>query len=404
MLGWALLADTLPIYPLYALLFADTGLSQAQISVLFAIWSATAIVAEVPSGALADRFGRRTAIVAAGVLQAAGYALWVTVPGMAGFAVGFVLWGLGGALVSGAREALLYDGLAAVGARSEYPKVNGWLNAATLIAELPTALAATVLFALGGYRAAGWVSVGLCLAAVVAATRLPEPAPAGHPDLDGDEPGDPDDGPDIRPDDGPADGLGYLATLRTGVREAAARPAVRAVVLAVAVVGGIDAVEEYFPLVTRDLGVPVGLVALAMLPLSVASALGSALAGRADRLRPAALGLLFGASMALLGAGGLLPGVAGMAALAAGYGGYHAVLVVTEARLQQRIEGRARATVTSVAALGVELATFAVYAAWALGGLSVIAGLGMLVAAGLPLLLRAGVSRRPALPVQRRSP
>ena len=129
MLGWALLADAVPLYPLYALLFADSGLSGAQISALFAIWSAVGLVAEVPSGALADRFGRRAALVAAGVLQAVGYALWIgAARTFAGFAAGFVLWGLGGSLVSGAREALLYDGLAAVGAEACYARVNGWVH------------------------------------------------------------------------------------------------------------------------------------------------------------------------------------------------------------------------------------------------------------------------------------
>ena len=97
----------MPIYPLYALLFADTGLSDAQISVLFAVWSVVGIVAEVPSGALADHVGHRTALVAGAVVQAVGYACWVVFPGFAGFAAGFVLWGLGGALASGAQELSL---------------------------------------------------------------------------------------------------------------------------------------------------------------------------------------------------------------------------------------------------------------------------------------------------------
>ena len=50
------------------------------------------------------------------------------------------------------------------------------------------------------------------------------------------------------------------------------------------------------------------------------------------------------------------------------YGLYRAVLVVADARLQERIDGPGRATVTSVANLGGELPSFAVYAAWALGG------------------------------------
>jgi MFS family permease len=111
-----LLSDVVPIYPLYALMFTATGLSIAQISGLFAIWSAVALLTEVPSGALADRFSRRSCLVASDVLQAAGYVAWVLLPGFHGFALGFVLWGFGGSLASGAKEALLYDGLAALGA------------------------------------------------------------------------------------------------------------------------------------------------------------------------------------------------------------------------------------------------------------------------------------------------
>ncbi|MGL4743923.1 MAG: MFS transporter [Dermatophilaceae bacterium] len=379
MVGWALLADTVPIYPLYALFFADSGLSEAQISVLFAIWSATSVVAEVPSGSLADRFGRRTALVAASVLQAAGYLLWVTLPGFAGFAAGFVLWGIGGALMSGAREALLYDGLALVGARHDYTRANGWVGAATLLSEPPVALLATVLFPLGGYTLVGWVSVAVCLLAAAVATTLPEPTPAG-----------------AAPENTP-DGFGYLDTLRAGVRESAGHRLVRGGVVAVALVGGIDAVEEYFPLVTARLGVPLALVPLAMVPISVASALGSALAGRAERLRPIALAFLLALAMAALGAGGLLgTPLAGIAAVCLGYGLYHVVLVVTEARLQHRIDGAARATVTSVAGLGVEIATFAVYAAWALGGLPAVAAAGIGAALALPLLLRVGSGAGPS--------
>ena len=176
--GWRsvgpLLADTIPLYPLYALLFADAGLSDGQTSSLFLIWSTVAVVAEVPSGALADRFSRRTALVASGVLQAAGYGLWITVPGYGAFAAGFVVWGLGGAFASGALEALLYDGLASVGGASHYPRLYGRVTAAGLLTQLPTAVAATLLFATGGYPLVGWASVACCLAAAAVATRLPE--------------------------------------------------------------------------------------------------------------------------------------------------------------------------------------------------------------------------------------
>ncbi len=68
--------------------------------------------------------------------------------------------------------------------------------------------------------------------------------------------------------------------------------------------------------------------------------------------------------------------------------------MVADARLQQRIDGPARATVTSVAGLGSELAAIGLYAVWALGDVALVAALGVLVAALLPLAcvegLRAG--------------
>ncbi|MGH8909648.1 MAG: MFS transporter, partial [Egibacteraceae bacterium] len=110
-------------------------MSDAEISSLFILWSAVGMAAEVPSGALADRFSRRGALVASSVLQALGYVLWLTLPGFPAFAAGFVLWGLGGALVSGALEALLYDGLAAVGAEDRYALVQGRVTAVGLLSQ-----------------------------------------------------------------------------------------------------------------------------------------------------------------------------------------------------------------------------------------------------------------------------
>src|SRR3712207_123613 len=202
-LGWSFVAEFVPLSPFYALLFADNGLDDGQVSVLLALWSATAVLAEVPSGALADRWSRRGALVLAGFLQAAGYLLWIVSPTFPGFAAGLVVWGLGGALVSGAFEALLHDGLTAAGAGGQFGRVYGWVNAVDLLVQVPTALVAVVLFDAGGFAPVAWLSVGTCLAAALLAARLPE------------APREADDGP------------GWWGTLRSGVAEAAGSPTVR---------------------------------------------------------------------------------------------------------------------------------------------------------------------------------
>ena len=288
----------MPIYPLYALLFADTGLSDAEISVLFALWSAVGIVAEVPSGALADHVGRRTALVTGALVQAVGYACWVVFPGFPGFAAGFVLWGLGSAFASGAQEALLHDGLAAVGAEEHYARIQGWVGAAGLAVQVPTAGIATVLFVAGGYAAAGWASVATCIGTALLAARLPDPAPS--------PPAEPDDvpapswsrppehavpstGPAVSPDFSEEPEGSYLATLRAGVGEVVARPPLLRAVLAFGLLYGLDAFEEYFPLVARDLQVSTALVPAALLAIPLVGALGAALGGPANRLGAGAL-------------------------------------------------------------------------------------------------------------------
>lgn len=356
-MSWAALSEFVPLYPLYALLFLDTGLSTAEISALFAVWSVAAVLAEVPAGALADRWSRRGVLVCGAVLQAAAFGLWAVAPGTVGFATGFAVWGVASALYSGAAEALVYDGLVAVGAEEAFARVNGRMTAVELLAQVPTALAAAALHAVGGFTLVAWVSAGLSLVAGALALRFPEPP---------------------REREG-----GLLATLRAGVSEVARHVPLRIAVGAVALVGGLDAMEEYFPVVAADRGVPTGAVPFAVLVIALAGAAGAASGGRADELPDGVLPAVLAAAGLLLGVSAVLPGPGTVAALALAYGLYLAVLVAAEARLQERIEGSARATVTSVAGLGVEVAGVLVFAAWALGGAAATA---LLVLAVVPVV------------------
>jgi MFS family permease len=341
-------------------------------------WSATAFIAEVPSGALADRFSRRGAIIASSLLQAAGFLLWILLPGFAAFAAGFVIWGFGGALSSGAFEALLYEGLAERKAETHFARIYGWISSLELLCQIPAAAAATLLFWWGGYDLVGWVSIGVCLAASVLATRLPEPARirmlenAGLPSSVA----------------SPQPQESYFSLLRSGMKEAVAHPAVRAAVIAAALVTGLDGLEEYFPLMAREWGVPTALIPMAVLGLPLAGAAGAANGGRANRFGGGKMAsLLFGA-LVLLGAMALMAVPAGLVGVAVFYGLHQMVLVVVASRLQDRIEGSARATVTSVASLGTELVAIALFAAWAFQGLLLVASIWLMVALALPFWLR----------------
>lgn len=338
-------------------------MSEAEISALFALWSGVAIVSEVPSGALADRFSRRWSLAAGSALQGLGYLVWILRPGFAGFAAGFVLWGLGGSFMSGAFQALVYDGLTAAGAPGRYAAVIGRCEAAGLAVQVPVALSASALFALGGYQLAGWVSFGACLGAAVLAATLPDHRHGGT--AGGAAPG-------------------YLATLHNGLRELVHSRRVRTAVVAVSALYGSEALEEYFGLLAYSWGVPTGLVPLALLAIPAAGAAGALFGARARWLGPVGLAMLLGSAAAALGAAWLAHHPAGLAGVALFYGLWRIALVVADTRLQQSIEGPSRATVTSVAGLGSEVAGVAMFGLWALAALPLAVGLAFVAALALP--------------------
>jgi MFS family permease len=82
----------------------------------FMIW---VFLLEVPTGAVADRYGRRVSIALAGVTIAIASPLYASVPRVPVFLAGEFMFAAALTLMSGADEALVYDTLKAVGRESE---------------------------------------------------------------------------------------------------------------------------------------------------------------------------------------------------------------------------------------------------------------------------------------------
>jgi len=113
-------------YPVFTVLFLDYGLTLEQFAVLNMVWALTIVLAEVPSGALADIVGRKRLVVYAAFLMVIEMAvlLWVPVGESSflflAFLVNRICSGLSEAAASGADEALAYDSLKALGRESEW--------------------------------------------------------------------------------------------------------------------------------------------------------------------------------------------------------------------------------------------------------------------------------------------
>ncbi|MDG2124871.1 MAG: MFS transporter [Verrucomicrobiales bacterium] len=116
-------------YPIFTVLFLDFGLSLEQFAVLNAVWAASIVLLEVPSGALADTVGRVVLLRVTGLLMVVELALVCFVPiGDVDlvfwvFLFNRVLSGAAEAAASGADEAMAYDSLAKVGLEGAWPRV-----------------------------------------------------------------------------------------------------------------------------------------------------------------------------------------------------------------------------------------------------------------------------------------
>ncbi|MFB9735777.1 MFS transporter [Streptomyces thermocoprophilus] len=340
--GYQFLDDFVLLYPVYALLFADAGLSLWQISSLFALWSLTGVLLEVPSGAWADSVSRRLLLWIGPLLTAVGFALWVILPSYGAFALGFVLWGARGALGSGALEALVYEELDRIGAAGRYARVMGRAHAAGLAGVMAAMAAAGPVFARGGYPAVGTASVLACLLTAATATRFPEHR---------------------RP---LADDERWAAVLKSGLSAARRDRRLRAAVLLVPAVGAIwGSLDEYTPFLARETGVPDAFVPYALLLIWAGATVGGLFAGPAERLGTRGLAALLAGAALALAAGALTGRPAGLLLVAVAFGGFQLATVLADARMQHRIEDTGRATLTSVAGLGTEVATVAVYGAYA---------------------------------------
>jgi MFS family permease len=164
--------------PIWAIFLLSRGLSLPQFGFVEASLHVGMLVAQVPTGALADALGRRRLLAFAGFFTATAELGYVYAPGFALICLAGAVHGVAFALRTGADEAYLFDSLAHDDAHALFPRMLGGLWAVFQFAG-------AISFMTGGLIAtysrplAFWLTAACALCASVVVSRLPDDARTG---------------------------------------------------------------------------------------------------------------------------------------------------------------------------------------------------------------------------------
>jgi len=169
---------------LFPLVFAAAGMNLAQVGMLAAIYPATWGLAQLVTGALSDRSGRKPLIVWGMWVQAAGIAVVTLAHSFAGFVAGAVLLGIGTAMVYPTLLAAIGDVAHPSWRASAVGVYRLWRDLGYAVGALLAGLTADAF----GLQAAMWLIAALTFAsgavsAVRMAETLPVPSPRPSPSL-----------------------------------------------------------------------------------------------------------------------------------------------------------------------------------------------------------------------------
>ena len=113
-----------------SLFLVDRGLSLFEVNALDSIVLLSVFLAEVPTGIIADRVGRKWSVVLGLLCHATGEGLVLFGQSFAAFAAMCVLIGIGFAFQSGATESLIYDTLPEEGRENAMKRAMGSIGGA----------------------------------------------------------------------------------------------------------------------------------------------------------------------------------------------------------------------------------------------------------------------------------
>lgn len=108
--------------PIIVLFYQENGLSMQDVLTLKGIYSVAVVALEIPSGYIADVWGRKKSLILGAILGCLGFVVYSFSDGFTGFLVAELILGIGSSFISGSDSAMLYDSLLKMKKEKDYLK------------------------------------------------------------------------------------------------------------------------------------------------------------------------------------------------------------------------------------------------------------------------------------------
>jgi MFS family permease len=160
--------------PIIVLFFREHGLSMKDVLILQSIYSITIVFMEIPSGYLADIWGRKNTLVLGSIIGTLGFAIYSFSFGFYGFMFANLCLGAAQSFIGGCDSAMLYDSLRSAGREKLYMKYEGTVLSIGNFAETIAAVIGGLLAEIS-LRTPFYWQTGIAFIAIPAALMLVEP-------------------------------------------------------------------------------------------------------------------------------------------------------------------------------------------------------------------------------------
>ncbi|MCY9698268.1 MFS transporter [Paenibacillus alginolyticus] len=231
-------SSLIPAYVIERLFWEERGMTIQMVVFTEIIYALTIVLLEIPTGIMADKWGRKRMLVLSSLLRCSEFLILLYATEFWHFALVVFLAGVSRSASSGSENALLYDSLLLQGKASTFEKQLGRLNACGFVSAILAALCGSLLASKYGLELNYWISLGSTLIALAISLVLIEPAAEDNTSVE--------------------EAIPFKTYIVMSLRFFRANPSVSIVMLSAMVTGAaMGYIEEFWQLYASRLGIPV---------------------------------------------------------------------------------------------------------------------------------------------------